>query len=399
MQKIMIINSGIEQIDLIKTAKNMGLYIIATDAAPDAPGFLMADETFVVEPRNPVELLSIARKSKIDAVISDQCDYSFYAQAYSADILSLPGPGMRAAQYSTNKKWMRQACKLAGIKQPQFIPCKTLEEVKDAVLRIGFPCIVKPVDNRGNFGVNKVEEIGQVEEAFYEAIGNSHSRECLVEEFIVGTMITVDGFAFGDCGHRSLQVASKIMLGGRKRVAMEIDYPAEVSEDMQHRLMENHHRVALALGVRSGCTHGEYMLTDRGEIYLIECANRGGGCYTSSRIAPAVSGYDLSEMLILQALGNSLTPRSDVGNMKAAAVLRFFELPAGRILKIENEDLLRNYEDVLAFYLDVGPGDVVQAITNDANRHGFVISKGASLQLARQISWEIESKLVIQYEQ
>jgi len=398
MQKILIINSGWEQVDLIKTAKKMGLYIIATDACRDAPGFLLADETAVVEPRDIVNLFNLALDNRIDAVVADQCDYSYYASAYIAERLGLPGSGLAAAQNTTNKKWMREACEKSGIKQPRYIPCKTLFEVKRAVEKFSFPCIVKPVDNRGNFGVNRVDETAQVESAYYEAIACSYARECLVEEFIEGTMITVDGFAFGEGVHRSLAVASKVMLGGRKRVAMEIVYPARLSTNAIKRLQENHTKVAMALGIRTGCTHGEYMITDDGEIYLIECANRGGGCYTSSRIVPAVSGYDLSELLILTALGKQVAPAPDAEEMKAASVLSFFKLSPGKILSIENEDKIRADENVLAFRLAVKPGDSVESITNDANRHGFVITRGSSLEAAFEKAQISKEMLVVRYE-
>ena len=137
MQKILIINAGWEQIDIISKAKTMGLYVIATDISKYAPGFELADEGIVIEPRNLPALLNIALDKKIDAVVADQCDYSYYAAAYIADYLGLPGSGLDAAQNTTNKKWMRTACETAGIKQPEYIPCKTMDEISAAITKIG----------------------------------------------------------------------------------------------------------------------------------------------------------------------------------------------------------------------------------------------------------------------
>lgn len=398
MQKILIINAGWEQIDIISKAKTMGLYVIATDISKYAPGFELADEGIVIEPRNLPALLNIALDKKIDAVVADQCDYSYYAAAYIADYLGLPGSGLDAAQNTTNKKWMRTACKTAGIKQPEYIPCKTMDEINAAITKIGYPCIIKPLDNRGNFGVNLVDDDSQVKDAFFEAIANAHSRECLVERFIEGTMITVDGFAFSNGEHRSLAVASKIMLGGRKRVAIEIDYPAQINPGLIKELQVNHNKVAKALAINQGCTHGEYMLTKEGEIYLIECANRGGGCFTSSRIVPTVSGYDLSELLINMALGKKVISGEDAEEMKAAAVLSFFTLPPGKVQEIKNEDIISTEKDVLAFRLAVKPGEYINTITNDANRHGFVITRGYSLEAARETAQKAKETLVVTYD-
>lgn len=398
-KRIMIINSGWEQTDLIRKAKDQGLYVIATDLQPDAPGFQLADETAVADPRDLSQLFAIASEKKIDAIISDQCDYSHFAAAYIAERLGLPGASLGAAQHSTNKKWMRLACSHTSIQQPRFIACKTIQEAKLAVHEIGLPVIIKPLDNRGNFGVNQVEHISQLEEAFFEAIANSHSRECLVEQFIQGTMATVDGFVFGIHGHYSLAVASKAMLGGRKRVAMEIVYPAEFPQKIVKELQLCHNKVVQALGIQYGCTHGEYMVTETGDIFLIECANRGGGCYTSSRIVPAVSGYDLSEYLILSALGErDLKVAEDAESMKKASVLSFIQLSAGKIVSIENQEQIMKRNHILAFRLSVKPGDTITTITNDANRHGFLITTGATTELAKQHAEAAKQDLVIRYE-
>lgn len=140
------------------------------------------------------------------------------------------------------------------------------------------------------------------------------------------------------------------------------------------------------------------MLTKEGEIYLIECANRGGGCFTSSRIVPTVSGYDLSELLINMALGKKVIPGEDAEEMKAAAVLSFFTLPSGKVREIKNEDIISAEKDVLAFRLAVNPGEYINAITNDANRHGFVITWGYSLEAARQTAQRAKETLVVTYD-
>jgi len=43
MVSIIILGAGIMQIPVIKTAKQMGLNVIAVDKNPDAPGFKYAD--------------------------------------------------------------------------------------------------------------------------------------------------------------------------------------------------------------------------------------------------------------------------------------------------------------------------------------------------------------------
>jgi biotin carboxylase len=141
------------------------------------------------------------------------------------------------------------------------------------------------------------------------------------------------------------------------------------------------------------------MVTESGDIFLIECANRGGGCYTSSRIVPAVSGYDLSEYLILSALGErNLNVSEDAESMKKASVLSFLKFPVGKIVSIENQEKILKRNHTLAFHLSVKPGDLITAVTNDADRHGFVIASGETRELAKQHAEEAKRELVVQYD-
>ncbi|MEI7474095.1 MAG: ATP-grasp domain-containing protein [bacterium] len=395
-KKILIINAGWEQEDLIRTAKSMGLYVIAIDANIHAPALKLADEIAIFEPRDIMGILNFAKSKNVSGVIADQCDYSHYTATLIADVLNLPSTGLEAVQNATNKKWLRQACQQENILQPEFYPCKSYAEAVKASTNISFPVIVKPVDNRGNFGITRVDSINELKQAFYLAIANSHSRECLVEKFIEGTMITVDGFTYSDGIHKSLAVASKKMLEEKNTVAMEIYYPAKCSEDIIIKLKENHDKVVKALGVKMGCTHGEYKLTEENEIYLIECANRGGGVYTSSRIVTSVSGEDISKLLILSAIGEKTTPILNTN--KSACVLSFFKFRSGTIEKIHNKNEIINDKDVLAFRLSVAEGDIVKQIEGDASRHGFIIVKGNDLESVLLKIEDLKYKLVVEYD-
>src|SRR5690606_19768243 len=122
---------------------------------------------------------------------------------------------------------------------------------------IGFPVVVKPVDNRGSFGVNRVAGAQGMETAYVDALIHAHSRLVLVEAFIPGTHITIDGYCFPRAGHRSLGLATKGMLGGTRQVAVEIIYPGELPAEVCHQALANNDRVVAAMGFRYGMTHAE----------------------------------------------------------------------------------------------------------------------------------------------
>ena len=383
----MVIAAGWEQERLIRLAKGKGHWVLATAwPAGYADSLELADVGEVVDNRELEAFHRLAEEHRIEAVTSDQCDYSMVAAAYVAERLGLPGPRVAAAQVANNKADQRRLLEGADVPQPRSIPCASLDEARAAVAETGYPAILKPVDNRGNFGVNRVDEDGQVSDAFFEALANAHSRRVLVEEFVEGTMTTVEGFAVPGQGHLSLVASSKEMLGGRKRVAMELAYPAELSDGVVTRLLETNQRAIAALGYDAGPTHAEYMVTAEGVPYFIEAANRGGGCLVHPLVVPAASGLDTT------ALQLDLVSGADV-ELPAVApggkptLLRFFALEGqGVVEAIRGLEAARAVPGVLESRVMVAAGAKVAPITTDSGRHGFVIATADSLAEAREVA-------------
>jgi len=344
--------------------------------------------------RNLQSILDFAKSNKIDAVISDQDDASYFAQAYVAEALRLPGSRIAEAQVATNKWLQRERCKEAGILIPKYILCRNLEETRQACEIIGYPVILKPIDNQGSWGVSKVKNAQEIPEAFYDTIANAHSRAILVEEFIEGEEITVDGYVWADSGPKTLAIATKSHLPNRP-VAMQMLYPGKLTPEIYNKAARINEEVIRALGFKIGMTHTEYMVTTKGDIYLIESANRGGGVLTSQVIVPNVSGIDLVTRLIDDCLGINSAVKY-IEPQKNQVLLKFFELPPGKIRSIEGEEEIRKHPSVLHCQVNVQIGETVHPIVADSMRHVMFILKeqGDIVRTAE----ELFAKLHVTYE-
>src|SRR5271169_3455455 len=103
MKKILVIGAGWEQYALIKTIKEAGYFIIATHPSLNAEGFGLADVFYVKDSRDIGAHINIARTHKIDAIVSDNCDYSFYTSAIIASKFKIPFAKIESAIYSNDK--------------------------------------------------------------------------------------------------------------------------------------------------------------------------------------------------------------------------------------------------------------------------------------------------------
>ena len=397
MTKLFIISAGWEQESLLTAAKQLGHHIVATHANRNAEGFKYANTTYVVDPRNILELYDIAVSEKIDGVISDQCDYGYFASAYIADRLGLPGAKLKTAQRVTHKGRTRKTLKdNPHILQPKFNICENIEDAIAAAENIGFPLVAKPTDNRGSIGVTKVEDLSQLKTAYMVALGQSHSREVLIEEFINGTEVAVDGYYLKDTGYRILSIASK-QHSPNGLFDNEIVTPAKVSEDVIEKLATITQHVVSGLGVDFGPTHIEYMVTPNKDVYLMEAHNRGGGVYISDKVNPLVSGIDTARCLIQDCLG---MPYEDIyrKDKKAHTMIKFITLPPGKLLSAELKNPETFADILVAFKIYASMGRILPPVKDCATRHGFITVCGNNTEELYANFEKVYQHLVLEYQ-
>jgi biotin carboxylase len=377
MQKrLMVIGANWEQVPLIQAAKARGCFVVATDPNSNADGFLLADAQEILDPRDLKRALEVALRYSIIGATADQCDYSRYAAVFVMNMLGLRKSNFAAAQLTTNKRWMREICREHQIFQPRFVPCRTIKEVVEAVRLIGFPVIVKPVDNRGSFGVHRVDREEDLRSAFFDAVLNAHSREVLVEAYIDGTHVTVDGCVDQQGRHHNLAIATKKVTAGDKPIITEVYYPARLSAEMTKHIFETNSRVIEALEVQDGLTHSEYIVDAKGRCFLVESANRGGGVLTSGKIVPTVSGVDLSALLVANALGEPFEVKLIPSGKHV--MLGFFVFAEGKVVQVEGFERAAAMDGALHVRSMIRPGQFLAPPQSGAGRHGFAIVAGDS---------------------
>lgn len=379
MKRVLAINLGWEQEPLLHLLGSLGLEMYGIHANDSYYKGIRYHDLLISDLRDLPRLMRFAQKVQPDAVISDQCDYSQFAQAVIASRLGLPGPSVRDAQIGNSKFLQRKLGQEAGLTCPEFRFCLDAADVLRFGREQGYPLIVKPVDNRGSFGVNRVDSEREATDAFYDALVNSHSRGVLAETYIQGRHLTVDGYVFQGLGPRALAVATKDKLAQKNSIIDgEITYPGELPPDLYAKAAATLERVATALGFGFGFLHGEFILTETGEVYLTEIANRGGGVFTSELIVPNVSGIDINAIYVNDCLGTQLIPVTCDPDRpgRVPTVMKLFafsDLQDGIVKKISGIDLLEARDDVLRLKMLIRRGDVVRGITSGADRHGVII--------------------------
>lgn len=387
MKKIMIIAGGDWQVPIIKKTKEMGFFVINSNLYPDSPGFEFADIGEVADVIDRNKNLEIAKKYSPDAVITDQSDIAVSTVAYVADKIGVPGIGNEKAELFTNKYMMREFCKNNNFIYPKYELVNSIEKAINFANEIGYPVVLKPTNSQSSRGVIKVSNEIELKKQYENTLKFCINNIMLVEEFIGGFELTVEGFKFYD-RHISLAISKKNHLPHNEMIADELLYMPFDEEIDFGRLKEINNKLVDEMQLPFGITHAEYKYY-KGDFYLIEIAARGGGTKISSHIVPAITGIDINELLIKSALGEKILSTS-LGEIKQGyAILEFFQFPEGKVKKLIGIDALEGNPNVLDFGMNFKVGDTIELPKDDRSRHGYFILKDDNLLKLNQTRKQI----------
>lgn len=343
--KIMLIGVGWEQLPLLYKANELGFETIATTQWKKEK--INADVVYEVDSRDLNKIEQIFLQEKPNFIIADECDYSMYAVAYLTDKYNLPGPELHPLTITNNKFLQRKIVGEIDVYQPKSKLCWNFDMVKDAVNEFDYPVILKPIDNRGSIGVLIVKIEDLLKEAWFNSISNCYSRMCLVEEFIEGKHITVDGFVDSN-KFLGLCVSTKEEYSVAENLDKILYFPGLIDEKKEKEAYEITNKIIESIGIKFGFIHCEFIIDDKTDkICFIEIANRGGGVHISNKILPTITSIDLPEKLIKLAMGHKVKLKWD-GNYKAK-VLMYFISPEGNQSPIEIME--KHKDNLLAFWM------------------------------------------------
>ena len=392
MKKIMVVAGGKWQVPLIKYFKSIGHYVINTNLYENSPGFAYADEHYVIDVLDKEKNLEIATQCNIDAITTDQSDIAIPTIAYIAEKLGLCGIGTKSAKLFTNKYEMRLRGKELGLPTPKFELCDKFQDA-EVFIRQCKNVVIKPPDGHGSRGVSIIRNGSFTKNQFDMALAESKSDVVLIEEFIEGYEITVEGYKTTD-KHFTLAISEKSRIQEYPQVASNLWYSSNAFN--KHKsLVKEHDALIQGFGLTFGITHSEYIYNG-GCYTLVEVAARGGGTNISSHIVPRISGVNVYEELGRNILGQKAREIHEF-NPNCSVVLDFIQLMPGRVKSINGiEALLRN-PNVLDAALNFQEGDSVPILTDDATRAGYIIAHAMNDEELRKLLVNLKKDIHVSY--
>jgi biotin carboxylase len=220
----------------------------------------------------------MARGRKFDRIVAlDEFDMEVVAQL--REHMRIPGMGTSATAYYRDKLAMRVGARDARFRVPEFTSVLNYDDLRAFMDRVAAPWLLKPRSEAAAIGIRKIQNPEELWRALDE-LGDRQSY-FLLEQFVPGEIFHVDSIVSG-----GKVVFSAVHQYGRP--PMQVSHEGGVftthtvdrsSKDWK-QLTKLNAKLAPALGMKRGVTHGEYIRAEAdGRFYFLEIAARVGGAF------------------------------------------------------------------------------------------------------------------------
>ncbi|MPS79492.1 MAG: ATP-grasp domain-containing protein [Achromobacter sp.] len=391
--KVLSLGGGIWQLGLLQALDRLGFDSAVIDINPNCPGRHAAKEFVQGDTSDLPTVIHAARSLGVDFVIAEQSDRFVRVASRVNHALQLPGVMPNVADRFTDKSQMRQLL-LGKVPMPDFQVVHLLSQALAFGERVGYPLVIKPKSSQSSYGVFKVNNPQDLKDRFNECLAFSTDGELLLESFVDGIEVTVEGLSINGQFH-ALAVSEKEHYAFNPCVAKRLSYPPTSFDSATlSRIVETAATVVGTLGLDTGLSHAEYRV--KNEIpYLVEVAARGGGTQIAAKILPHICQFSPYDLMLRQLAGEFVSVPTPAGR---SAVLMFLEFEPGLVKKIHGIDKLIEEGVAEEISLAFREGSEIVRPQDDTQRLGYALVFGENRADVDSRCQRIKDAITLEYE-
>ncbi len=370
--RLQILGGGNNQLGAIRRAAEQGHEVVLVDYYENPPGRVYAAFNEVVSTFDVEKNIAIAKKYRVDGVMTMGTDQPVYTVAQVAEALQLPAfldvPTARAV---TNKEVMKAIMTDNQIPTVPYCFLTTAAGVAE-LEDIPYPVVIKPLDSQGQRGVFKLNSSAEVINSLPETLSFSRVEKVLLESFYPSDEITVS--AWVDKG-----VPDILTITDRESFSFDrnigICYAHEYPSRHQNREPEIRglvQRITRAFQIKAGPLYIQLLVGDQG-IVVNEVAGRIGGAHEDIFI-PYLTGFDILDRVINFSLGIEATPpRPRAARVNEHLSVQLFFAKPGKTTSLTSLESLTKLPGVIAAGYNVAVGETLETIANATARAGYLV--------------------------
>jgi biotin carboxylase len=310
------------------------------------------------------------------------------AAVIAAD-LGCPFHSLETVRAVHDKLAMRARLNRSGLEAVPFSAVDSVDDLTRFCDSAGLPVIVKPSRGWASAGIGVVRDRSDMAWAYRraaEADPPSFGRSApMAERYYDGREFSVEAITHA-CEHRVFAITEKF---SHEQTKVELGHlvPARLST-VEAALLAEHVAAALTvLGVASGPTHTEVILTAAGPV-VVETHLRDAGD-DIPRLVEDATGVNLAEIFLRQVLGADIgafpqfRTRRDGPSYDAGAAIAFLAIDHCGILdRIDGWDVARGMAGVVDAEQLVPDGARLEGLTNSFARLGKIRVRASDAEQA-----------------
>ena len=321
MKKIMVLGASYLQNWIIDAVHDEGYYAIALDGNKECESICRADAFYHIDFSNKDMALELAMREKIDGVLTYASDTAALTASYIAEKMGLAGNPYNSVEILTDKSKTREYLRGNGFNVPESISVCSIEEVEYISKKLTYPAIVKPADACGSRGLSKINDIGEIKEAYYHALSFSKKKKVVIEEYIV---------------REGYQLEAEVFVSGGKIIYFEPMFqhqdclapfspignsmPIEMEENRKSLVRNELQLFFDGLDMKFGIFNVEFIFDHNDKLFFLEVAPRAGGNLISEMNYYS-SGIMLRKNLVEATMGKAITLPTKIRKDYASCLL------------------------------------------------------------------------------
>jgi len=186
-KKILLLGSGELGKELTISLKRLGQTVIAVDNYPGAPAMQVADGFEVIDMLDGYALDAVVKKHQPHLIVPEveaiRTERFYVYEQQGIQVV----PSAKAANFTMNRKLIRDlASKELGLRTAEYEYATEYDQFCEAVSKIGFPCVVKPLMSSSGKGQSVLRSEADKKFVWDYAINNSRGdiQEVIIESFV-----------------------------------------------------------------------------------------------------------------------------------------------------------------------------------------------------------------------
>lgn len=384
------------QVPAIITAKSMNLNVVVTDKDKNAVGFEYCDEKEVIDSKDVRSHIAFAKKNVERLNLCGVFAGSDVAVTVAAitNALGLPGIKNEVAHRSNNKGAMKERWIKDKIPTPIGYEINTQSEARKVLKNIGFPAIVKAVDNAASRGSMKIESFEQLPSALENAIKASKTGTAIIEEYVFGSEQSVETIIFNGKNYH-IGIADREFGYHPYHIETSHTDPSQLSIEMQKNIYEVVDRAAESLGIDFGPAKADMIITKKGPMILEMPARLSGG-FHSQYTTPLSTGQNPIKAVMQISVGDRLDEKLLNPKYKNVSVCAGIFPSKGKIVNITGLEKAKKIPGVEQIIITKKIGDQVNDYIDNGCRLCWVIAVGENIHVVNNIIREAKSLIKFQ---